>query len=78
MTTRREALGLIGLAPPAWAFAARSRPDQELPAVSVGDPSIKVIANVGIPVQDGSRLAARLSETLARQHRCADCSMRLH
>src|SRR5579872_7423362 len=60
MTTRREALGLIGLALPACAYAVRPRLEQESPAVPVGDPAIKVIENVWIPMRDGSRLAARL------------------
>lgn len=68
MTTRRDALGLIGLALPAWTYALRPRPEQESPAVPVGDPSIRVIENVWIPMRDGSRLAARLFLPQAASH----------
>jgi len=60
MTTRRGALGLIGWAFPAWAFAAQGRPHQLSSIVEVNDPSIRIIENVWIPMPDGSRLAARL------------------
>src|SRR6185437_8759073 len=60
MTTRRAALGLIGLSLPAWAYTVRRRPEQGSPAVPVGDPAIRAIENVWIPMRDGSRLAARL------------------
>ena len=60
MTTRRDALGLIGWALPAWTFAAHGRAQQLSSAVVVEDPSIRIIENVWIPMSDGSRLAARL------------------
>ena len=60
MTTRREALGLIGWALPASAFAAHGRPQQLSTTVVVEDPLIRIIENVWIPMPDGSRLAARL------------------
>ena len=60
MTTRREALGLIGWALPASAFAAHGRPQQLSSTVVVEDPLIRIIENVWIPMPDGSRLAARL------------------
>jgi putative CocE/NonD family hydrolase len=60
MTTRRSILGLIGLALPSWAAAAREVAARLSALVTVLDPQVEIIENIWIPMPDGARLAARL------------------
>ncbi len=65
MTTRRNVLGLIGLAAPSWAIpswaAAAAQTERHLSLlVRVDDPQVQVIENAWIPMPDGTRLAARI------------------